>query len=77
MYILQLTYPNVCVFYKTNMLLPYYMISSISEPSTTFSVSHNCVTCNCDIYHTYVMHNIILHLLSKFKIKKSENKNQK
>ena len=31
------------------MLLPYYIILSVLEPSTTFSASHDLVTMTCDI----------------------------
>ena len=55
---------DIYAFYKTNMLLLYYIISPIPEPSMTFSVSHmsqfvTYVTITCDI---------MIVLLSKSKI---------
>ena len=38
-----------CTFYKVNMLLLYYIILLILKSFMTFSVSHDYVTCDCDI----------------------------
>jgi len=61
------------------MLLLYYIILPISEPSIIFSMSHDCVICDiCDHPITDIMYDIILYSLSKYKIKikikKKENK---
>ena len=61
------------------MLLLYYMILSVLEPSIFFSMLHDCVTVTmADItsllyFMTYITitHNITLYLLFKSKIKKS------
>ena len=42
--------------HKANMLLPCYIILFIPEPSISFSMLCNYVTCDCDICYTYVMH---------------------
>ena len=52
------------------MLLLCCIILSIPEPSMIFFMSYDHVICDCDIYDYHT-------LLSKFKIKKSENQNQK
>ena len=77
-------YNSSCTFYKTNMLLLYYIMLSILEPFITFFVSYNHVICNCDIcdhtvigvmilshFITYVTitYDIILYPLPKSKIK--------
>jgi len=66
------------------MLLLYYIMLLISESSMTFSVSHDHVICDCDICDhpvtnfmliscfvtcITIMYNIILHPLSKSKIR--------
>ena len=38
---------SLYTLYKANMLLPYYMMSSVSEPSISFSMI--CVTVMCDV----------------------------
>ena len=38
---------SLYTLYKANMLLPYYMMSSVSEPSMSFSMI--CVTVMCDV----------------------------
>ena len=65
------------------------MISLISESSISFSVSCDCVTCDCDLYDhsvtdviplsyfmTYmtIIHDIISHSLSKSKMIKMKMK---
>ena len=72
----------ILVVYDTNLLLLCYIILFISEPSITFSVLHDHVTCDYDIYNhlmtcVNIMYNIILYFLSKFKIKKSKVKLKK
>ena len=55
------------------MLLSCYIMLFISESSTSFFVSHNYVTCDCDIYDHPVT-DITSHSLSKSKINKNKNK---
>ena len=60
------------------MLLLCYIMSFVSESSMFFSMSHNYVTYDCDIYYTSIVLcdfvavtcNITLHPLPKSKIKK-------
>jgi len=54
------------------MLLPYYITTSIPEPSTIFSVSYNCVTYDCNRCHASITHNITSHPLPKSKMKKGK-----
>ena len=71
------------------MLLPYYMISFILKHFMTFSMLHDCVICDYDIYNhpitdiisllyfvicVTIIHNVISYFLSKFKIKNSKMK---
>ena len=74
------------------MLLPCYITLFVPEYFISFSVSHDCVTCDCGIYNhsiTYIIPpscfmtcvTIILHFLPKSKIKKikrkAKNKNKR
>ena len=63
------------------MLLLYCMISPIPEPFIIFSMLYDHVIGDMllSYFVTYVtiLYNIILHLLSKSKIKKSKSENQK
>jgi len=66
---------NPYTFYKANILLLYYIISPILESSIIFSVSHDHVTYNCDIYdHPVISIMLLSYMISlhtflfKFKI---------
>ena len=43
-----------CALYKANMLLLYYMILFVSGPFIIFSMSHDCVTYDCDMLHNSI-----------------------
>ena len=53
-------YSKVYIFYKTNILLLYYMMSSVLEPSLSFSVSHDHVTI---LWHVWLSHMILYYTL--------------
>ena len=40
--------------YEANILLPYYIILFVPKPSITFSISYNCMICDCDIHDHFV-----------------------
>ena len=54
------------------MLLLYYIILPISEPSISFFVLYDHVICDCDRYYAYITCDITSHPLSMLKIKKSK-----
>ena len=52
------------------------MMLSISEPSTFFFVSHDCVICDSDRCHNSVIHDVISYLSFIFKKIKNKKKNK-
>ena len=52
------------------------MMLSILESFIFFFVSYDCVICDCDRYHNFVIHDVISYLLFMFKKMKNEKKNK-